>query len=89
MESDVCYNVKLRFVSAGPLVYKYSDKKWNPIRMSSMNQKSKGEIIVSHPDSPSTGEFWMEKLVSFEHVKIRPNEAKQGRVSNKIVIILH
>jgi hypothetical protein len=42
-----------------------------------------------HPDSPATGEAWMQKVVSFHKLKLTNNISdKQGLVSKKFAIIL-
>ena len=46
-----------------------------------------------HPDSPATGEAWMQKVVSFHKLKLSNNISdKQGLVSEIIfmkLLILH
>ena len=46
-----------------------------------------------HPDSPATGEAWMQKVVSFHKLKLTNNISdKQGLVSEIIfmkLLILH
>lgn len=40
-----------------------------------------------HPDSPSTGEQWMQKVVSFHKLKLTNNISdKHGFVSTKILL---
>lgn len=40
-----------------------------------------------HPDSPSTGEQWMQKVVSFHKLKLTNNISdKHGFVSNNLFI---
>ena len=39
-----------------------------------------------HPDSPATGEQWMQKVVSFHKLKLTNNISdKQGLVSEKVL----
>lgn len=41
-----------------------------------------------HPDSPSTGEQWMQKVVSFHKLKLTNNISdKHGFVSKKTIYI--
>lgn len=43
-----------------------------------------------HPDSPSTGEQWMQKVVSFHKLKLTNNISdKHGFVSIQRAILIH
>lgn len=75
------YIISLRISSADPYRYKFLNMQWTAVGESEVMQNEDRQIFC-HPNSPSTGQFWMKKPISFKQVKITHNpSSKFGNVS--------
>jgi len=83
LESHKNYSVTLRIISADNQRYRYVNMKWVATGESEVLQ-NEGKQIFRHPSSPSSGEFWVKRPVSFKAVKITHYaKSKHGHVSKQ------
>ena len=77
------YNVKLKFACADKYRYKYLNRLWTVSGESEViHDEARMEFL--HPMSPSCGDIWMKKPVSFKNIKITHNKnSKDGNVRDK------
>lgn len=80
LERDVKYTISLRVTPADRFRYKFLSSHWIPVGESEIMQNEQRQVF-QHPNSPSSGDFWMKKPISFKAVKITHNPtSKQGNV---------
>ena len=78
------FEVSLRFTPADDYRYKFLNRAWVVARESEVQQDEERQRLL-HPMSPSTGEAWMKKPVSFKPAKITHNsKSKHGNVSVEV-----
>lgn len=63
------YQVSLRMVPVDNYRYRYSNMTWSPAGDSDVIQNHERQIF-HHPCSPTSGQFWMKRPISFKSVKI-------------------
>ena len=80
------FEVSLRVTPADEFRYKFIKRacSWVVARKSEVQQNEERQRYL-HPMSPTTGEDWMKKPISFKQVKITHNSnSKQGNVSVEV-----
>ncbi len=74
------YTVFLRISPADPYRYKFLNMKWVAVEESEVMQNEDKQIFC-HPNSPSTGQIWMKKPISFKDIKVsHSTSSKHGNV---------
>ena len=63
------YNLTLKMASADQYRYKFLAMQWTKAGDSEVNQNESKQVFL-HPDSPSSGSFWMKRPISFRDIKI-------------------
>ena len=77
------YILLLDVVAAGDSRYKFPNSRW--IVAGKADPEMPKRMYI-HPDSPATGEQWMQKVVSFHKLKLTNNLSdKHGLVSDYCV----
>ncbi|XP_059149051.1 T-box transcription factor TBX3-like [Physella acuta] len=87
LDKKAKYILLMDIVPVDDCRYKFHNGKW------SIAGKADPEMprrMYIHPDSPCTGEQWMQKSISFQKLKLTNNIAdKNGYVSRDMVTILN
>lgn len=80
LDKKAKYIMLMDIVAADDCRYKFHNSRW---MMAGKADPEMPKRMYIHPDSPSTGEQWMQKVVSFHKLKLTNNIAdKHGFVSN-------
>lgn len=80
------YILLMDVVAVDDCRYKFHNSRW---MVAGKADPEMPKRMYIHPDSPSTGEQWMQKVVSFHKLKLTNNISdKHGFVSSNIVSIL-
>ena len=78
------YILLLDVVAADDFRYKFHNSRW--IVAGKADPEMPKRMYI-HPDSPATGEQWMQKIVSFHKLKLTNNISdKHGLVSSLILL---
>ncbi|XP_018321682.1 optomotor-blind protein isoform X2 [Agrilus planipennis] len=81
------YILLLDIVAADDYRYKFHNSRW---MVAGKADPEMPKRMYIHPDSPSTGEQWMQKVVSFHKLKLTNNISdKHGFVSTTILNSMH
>ncbi|CAG2158542.1 unnamed protein product [Oppiella nova] len=87
LDKKAKYIMLMDIVAADDCRYKFHNSRWV---MAGKADPEMPKRMYIHPDSPSTGEQWMQKVVSFHKLKLTNNIAdKHGFVSINIPTILN
>ncbi|KAA0201059.1 hypothetical protein HAZT_HAZT006476 [Hyalella azteca] len=79
------YILLLDIVAADDCRYKFHNSRW---MVAGKADPEMPKRMYIHPDSPATGEQWMQKVVSFHKLKLTNNISdKHGFVSTKILLL--
>ena len=79
LDKKAKYIMLMDIVAADDCRYKFHNSRWV---MAGKADPEMPKRMYIHPDSPSTGEQWMQKVVSFHKLKLTNNIAdKHGFVS--------
>ena len=79
LDKKAKYIMLMDIVAADDCRYKFHNSRW---MMAGKADPEMPKRMYIHPDSPSTGEQWMQKVVSFHKLKLTNNIAdKHGFVS--------
>ncbi|CRL05034.1 CLUMA_CG018034, isoform A [Clunio marinus] len=79
------YILLLDIVAADDYRYKFHNSRW---MVAGKADPEMPKRMYIHPDSPSTGEQWMQKVVSFHKLKLTNNISdKHGFVSIQIILL--
>ena len=80
------YTLAVRVAPVDNLRYKFLKMKWCAVGESDVIQNEEKQVFY-HPNSPNSGQFWMQKPVSFKTIKVTNNtRSKNGNVSRKGLI---
>ncbi|XP_017494357.1 PREDICTED: T-box transcription factor TBX3-like, partial [Rhagoletis zephyria] len=80
LDKKAKYIMLMDIVAADDCRYKFHNSRWV---MAGKADPEMPKRMYIHPDSPSTGEQWMQKVVSFHKLKLTNNIAdKHGFVSS-------
>ncbi len=71
------YTVSLKVTSADPNRYKFMNMRWSVVGESEVIQNEARQIYC-HPNSPSSGSYWMKKPIAFKTLKITHNPNSQN-----------
>ncbi len=81
LDPDVFYDLLFVIASTDQYRYKYANMKWQTVGESEVHQNEEKQKF-KHPNGPNTGEYWMQKPISFRGVKISNYDtSKNGNVS--------
>ena len=81
------YILLMDLVAVDDCRYKFHNSRW---MVAGKADPEMPKRMYIHPDSPSTGEQWMSKLVSFHKLKLTNNISdKHGFVSTFVSIIIN
>ena len=84
LDAKAKYILLLDVVAADDFRYKFHNSRW--IVAGKADPEMPKRMYI-HPDSPATGEQWMQKVVSFHKLKLTNNMSdKPGFVSNKTFV---
>jgi len=87
LDKKAKYIMLMDIVAADDCRYKFHNSRWV---MAGKADPEMPKRMYIHPDSPSTGEQWMQKVVSFHKLKLTNNIAdKHGFVSINIPVRDH
>ncbi|KAI1291979.1 T-box transcription factor TBX2 [Halotydeus destructor] len=87
LDKKAKYIMLMDIVAADDCRYKFHNSRW---MMAGKADPEMPKRMYIHPDSPSTGEQWMQKVVSFHKLKLTNNIAdKHGFVSTTILNSMH
>lgn len=87
LDKKAKYIMLMDIVAADDCRYKFHNSRWI---MAGKADPEMPKRMYIHPDSPSTGDQWMQKVVSFHKLKLTNNIAdKHGFVSDLIHLSLH
>lgn len=79
------YVVLMDIVSVDGYRYKFQDSRW--VVAGKADQMVSTREAYIHPDSPATGEHWMNKTLSFHKLKLTNNISdKRGHVRNSFLL---
>ena len=81
LDETAMYTVSLQFILTDEYRYKFVNGQWEVSgRSDIIHDESK--MIIVHPSSPSLGEIWMKKPISFKTLKItHHSKSSKGNVS--------
>lgn len=84
LDKKAKYIMLMDIVAADDCRYKFHNSRWV---MAGKADPEMPKRMYIHPDSPSTGEQWMQKVVSFHKLKLTNNIAdKHGFVSSPVCL---
>ncbi|XP_037049990.1 optomotor-blind protein isoform X7 [Bradysia coprophila] len=87
LDAKAKYILLLDIVAADDYRYKFHNSRW---MVAGKADPEMPKRMYIHPDSPSTGEQWMQKVVSFHKLKLTNNISdKHGFVSTTILNSMH
>ncbi|XP_037915783.1 optomotor-blind protein isoform X2 [Hermetia illucens] len=87
LDAKAKYILLLDIVAADDYRYKFHNSRW---MVAGKADPEMPKRMYIHPDSPSTGEQWMQKVVSFHKLKLTNNISdKHGFVSITILNSMH
>ena len=72
LDPDAAYSLKMEIIPADNKRYKYLQTEWVPVGRAEKKQVYRE---YTHPDSPNTGSFWMEKHIHFKVIKLTNNKS--------------
>ncbi|VUZ55879.1 unnamed protein product, partial [Hymenolepis diminuta] len=80
LEKQTKYVMMLEIVAADDCRYKFHNNQW---MVAGKADPEMPKRMYIHPDSPATGEQWMQKIISFHKLKLTNNISdKHGFVSS-------
>ncbi|KAL5968367.1 T-box transcription factor TBX3 [Taenia solium] len=80
LDKQTKYVMMLEVVAADDCRYKFHNNQW---MVAGKADPEMPKRMYIHPDSPATGEQWMQKIISFHKLKLTNNISdKHGFVSN-------
>ena len=83
LDKKAKYIMLMDIISADDCRYKFHNSRW---MMAGKADPDVTKRMYIHPESPITGEQWMQKTVSFHKLKLTNNIAdKHGFVSSQVV----
>ena len=84
---EMQYAISINVISADNFRYKFLNGQWVTVGESEILQNHSRQTFL-HPISPSSGQLWMTKPISFKNVKITHNPtSKHGNVSRYCVCL--
>ncbi|XP_036676349.2 optomotor-blind protein isoform X1 [Drosophila suzukii] len=87
LDAKAKYILLLDIVAADDYRYKFHNSRW---MVAGKADPEMPKRMYIHPDSPTTGEQWMQKVVSFHKLKLTNNISdKHGFVSTTILNSMH
>ncbi|XP_044580174.1 optomotor-blind protein-like isoform X3 [Cotesia glomerata] len=87
LDAKAKYILLLDIVAADDYRYKFHNSRW---MVAGKADPEMPKRMYIHPDSPSSGEQWMQKVVSFHKLKLTNNMSdKHGYVSTTILNSMH
>ncbi|XP_065363827.1 optomotor-blind protein isoform X1 [Calliphora vicina] len=87
LDAKAKYILLLDIVAADDYRYKFHNSRW---MIAGKADPEMPKRMYIHPDSPTTGEQWMQKVVSFHKLKLTNNISdKHGFVSTTILNSMH
>ncbi|XP_046738811.1 optomotor-blind protein-like isoform X2 [Diprion similis] len=87
LDAKAKYMLLLDIVAADEFRYKFHNSRW---MVAGKADPEMPKHMYLHPDSPSNGEQWMQKVVSFHKLKLTNNISdKHGFVSTTILNSMH
>ncbi|XP_044740681.1 optomotor-blind protein-like isoform X2 [Chrysoperla carnea] len=87
LDKKAKYILLMDIVAADECRYKFHNSRW---MVAGKADPEMPKRMYIHPDSPSTGEQWMQKVVSFHKLKLTNNISdKHGFVSTTILNSMH
>ncbi|CAL1674453.1 unnamed protein product [Lasius platythorax] len=87
LDAKAKYILLLDIVAADDYRYKFHNSRW---MVAGKADPEMPKRMYIHPDSPSSGEQWMQKVVSFHKLKLTNNISdKHGFVSTTILNSMH
>ncbi|XP_067015620.2 optomotor-blind protein [Anabrus simplex] len=87
LDKKAKYILLMDIVAADDCRYKFHNSRW---MVAGKADPEMPKRMYIHPDSPSTGEQWMQKVVSFHKLKLTNNISdKHGFVSTTILNSMH
>ncbi|KAK7481189.1 hypothetical protein BaRGS_00027449 [Batillaria attramentaria] len=84
LDPRAVYSIMLEVVPAAPRRYKFVNKAWMAVGVADAAIKNPPYV---HPDSPSSGSFWLERRILFSRVKLTNN--KDSREGNMLLHSMH
>ncbi|KXJ83023.1 hypothetical protein RP20_CCG009325 [Aedes albopictus] len=86
LDAKAKYILLLDIVAADDYRYKFHNSRW---MIAGKADPEMPKRMYIHPDSPSTGEQWMQKVVSFHKLKLTNNISdKHGFVSSTPFLLI-
>ena len=72
LDPDATYSLKMEILPADNKRYKFLQTEWVPVGRA---EKKQVHREYTHPDSPNTGSFWMDKQIHFKVIKLTNNKS--------------
>ena len=88
LDPNVNYVIMVDIVAVDCYRYKFQDNRW--VVAGKADQPVIGRQVHVHPDSPATGQHWMNRTLSFHKLKLTNNVVdKHGHVSGPSLTVSH